>query len=395
MFEISKKLQSNKNAETWLSSAHFMNDVYTGILNPVMPLLSLKLGFSIATATLIISISHICSSLLQPIFGFFADNMRKRFFIFWGVLSTAIFIPLAVHAPNVIILTLFIALGSLGSSFFHPQATGLVSKFSTRNYSTDMSVFISIGSFGYSIGPVLAGVVTQFLGLDFISYLSFFGILTAICMFIFVPKITSSEIPSSNGNFFKVFGKILSNSNIMILMSLSVMKSIITNSCFILLPFLWHSIGKTPAQIGFYLCSFIFFGAIGSFVSAKMEKLFGTKNIFYLSLVTMFPLMTMFITATHINSFLFYPIFCTMGFATMLAMPVNIVMAQKIMPEFKSIIAGFVNGFTWGVSAILLTIIGLFAEKYGIKQVLICISILPCLFSYFVKFLPSNDENCK
>jgi len=393
MFEISKKVQNDKNAGFWLSSAHFINDVYTGILNPIMPLLSLKLGFSIATATLVMSISHICSSLLQPIFGFFADNIRKRFFVFWGVLSTSVFIPLAVHAPNVAILTLCIVLGSLGSSFFHPQATGLVSKFSKGNYTSDMSVFISTGSLGYSLGPVIAGVVTQYLGLNFISYLSIFGILAALCMFAFVPKISSEKIPSGNGNFFAVFGKILSNSNILILMSLSVMKSIITNSCFILLPFLWHATGKTPAQIGFYLCSFVFFGAIGSFVSAKLEKLIGTKQVFYISLTTMFPLMLFFITATGLNSHLHYPIFCAMGFATMLAMPVNIVMAQKIMPEFKSIIAGFVNGFSWGVSAVLLTVIGLLAEKYGIKQVLIAISLLPCLFSYLVRFLPDTSTN--
>ena len=63
------------------------------------------------------------------------------------------------------------------------------------------------------------------------------------------------------------------------------------------------------------------------------------------------------------------------------------------MPEFKSIIAGFVNGFSWGVSAVLLTLIGLLAEKYGIKQVLIAISLLPCLFSYLVRFLPDTSTN--
>ena len=82
-----------------------------------------------------------------------------------------------------------------------------------------------------------------------------------------------------------------------------------------------------------------------------------------------------------------------MGFVTMLAVPVNIVMAQRIMPKYKSIIAGFVNGFSWGVSAVLLSMLGLCAEKFGIKEVLVVISIIPCLFAYFVKYLPDATKN--
>ena len=74
---------NEKKTQFWLNSAHFTNDIYTGMLNPIMPFIAAKLGITMAIATIVLSLSHICASLLQPIFGFFADNLQKRAFIFW------------------------------------------------------------------------------------------------------------------------------------------------------------------------------------------------------------------------------------------------------------------------------------------------------------------------
>ena len=120
---------NEKRPQIWLNAAHFVNDIYTGMLNPIMPFVAAKLGITMAVATIVLSLSHICASLLQPIFGFFADNIRKRSFIFWGLLSTSVFISLAPSARSIFPLILFVILGSLGSSLFHPQALGFVVKF--------------------------------------------------------------------------------------------------------------------------------------------------------------------------------------------------------------------------------------------------------------------------
>ena len=101
---------TTKMAIIWLCLGHLIADVYSGFLNPIMPFLASKLGFSMAIATVIISISHICSSMLQPVFGFFADNILKRFFIFWGLVLASVFIPLTPLARSVHILLIFMIL---------------------------------------------------------------------------------------------------------------------------------------------------------------------------------------------------------------------------------------------------------------------------------------------
>ncbi len=115
--------------------AHLVNDSYAGFLNPIMPFIAVKLGITMAIATVIMSIAQVCASLFQPIFGFFADNMLKRFFIFWGLILGSMFIPFAANAPNAIILTACVVLGNLGGSLFHPQAFGFLSKFSSGDFA--------------------------------------------------------------------------------------------------------------------------------------------------------------------------------------------------------------------------------------------------------------------
>lgn len=384
---MEKGLQNTKNAIIWLCLAHLFADVYSGFLNPIMPFIAAKLGFSMAVATIIISISHICSSMLQPIFGFFADNILKRFFIFWGVILASLFIPLTPAAPNVFILLIFMILGSLGGSFFHPQAMGFINYFSGKDCSNTMGIFISMGSLGFAFGPLMATWITQFLGLDVVSYTSLFGLALAFMMFIFVPKLSRIEKQPEHKDFIISFKEILGCRQMNYLMLVAMMKSLITSSSCILLPFLWKSMGYSPIYIGFALFLFVFAGALGSFLSPKAERIFGSKPVVYFSMWATFPMMLIFGLIYKTQPVLSILVFFIIGFTTMLAQPVTMVWAQRTLPKYKSIVAGFINGFCVGTVALCMSVLGAVAQKFGIMNVLIILSTVPAMASYFVKFL--------
>ncbi len=384
---MEKGLQNTKNAIIWLCLAHLFADVYSGFLNPIMPFIAAKLGFSMAVATIIISISHICSSMLQPIFGFFADNILKRFFIFWGVILASLFIPLTPAAPNVFILLIFMILGSLGGSFFHPQAMGFINYFSGKDCSNTMGIFMSMGSLGFAFGPLMATWITQFLGLDVVSYTSLFGLALAFMMFIFVPKLSRIEKQPEHKDFITSFKEILGCRQMNYLMLVAMMKSLITSSSCILLPFLWKSMGYSPIYIGFALFLFVFAGALGSFLSPKAERIFGSKPVVYFSMWATFPMMLIFGLIYKTQPVLSILVFFIIGFTTMLAQPVTMVWAQRTLPKYKSIVAGFINGFCVGTVALCMSVLGAVAQKFGIMNVLIILSTVPAMASYFVKFL--------
>ena len=387
-------LSQNKKALIWLSGGHFVNDIYTGMLNPIMPFIAAKIGISMAIATIILTVSHIFSSLLQPLFGFLADNNFKRIFIFWGLLMSSMFIPLAVVSNNLFYLIACIIIGSIGSSFFHPQALGFASKFSSGLDSTKaMSIFLAMGTLGYSFGPIFSAGITQFFGMQKMPCMIVIGVCWALLMFCFVPKISSENLKREKLLFIPVFKNILSNHRLNILNIIAMLKTMIQSSCFILLPFLWKSIGHKPLYIGISLFLFIFAGGLGSLLSSRAEKIFGAQNVFYISMISTFPLMLMFMFTYKEFPVISLLIFVIMGFVTMLATPITMLMAQNTLPEYKSIISGFINGFSWGVIAILMSVLGFVAESYGITKVLIVVSVIPAIFSVLVKelFKPCNQ----
>ena len=379
--------------QIWLNGAHFINDVYTGMLNPIMPFIAVKLGISMAIATIVLSLSHIFSSLIQPIFGFFADNITRRAFIFWGLLMTSIFISFAPSSHSLGLLIALVIAGSMGSSIFHPQALGFSARFANIEAAQNMGYFIGLGTLGFSLGPIVSAGVTQFLGLEFMPALCIFGVSWAFLMFKFVPKISDKLIDIEHKSFKIAFKTILKNRRLNLLISISILKTLITTTCTILMPFLWKNIGKTPFYIGVALFAFTFAGGIGSIVSRRIENYLGTARVFYISLMATFPLMIIFALTYKEYGRVAFGIFVLTGFVTMMAMPITMVLAQSVIPEYKSIIGGFINGFSWGIVALFMTGIGFLAQAKGIIPVLLFVTFVPVILAPPVikRLFPDNN----
>jgi FSR family fosmidomycin resistance protein-like MFS transporter len=381
----------NKKVIKTLSLGHFITDAYSGFLNPIMPFIAAKIGISMAIATVLISISNLTSSLSQPFFGYIADKWQRRFFIFWGMLMASIFLSFIGIAHNIYTLIICLLLGHMGVAFFHPQATSIVSNYSQINSnSKDMSIFIAMGTFGFSLGPAISSGITQLLGLEKLPYVCVIGIITAFILLKNTPKLINLHIEKPNVSIIQAIKKIFTNKPVLILVIASIVKSFVVSSFQIILPFYWKSIGYRVSTIGIILLCFMLAGALGVVSSPYFERKIGVKNVFYLSLIPIIFLGVMFYLNNGTGFFGFLS-FILIGYVSFLAVPVNMSLAQKLMPEFKSMISGFIGGFSWGVIGLILPLISLIAEEIGIMKILLIMTFIPLVFSYFIKFLPEEE----
>ena len=211
-------------------------------------------------------------------------------------------------------------------------------------------------------------------------------------MFSCVPKFSNIEQPKSDFKLKQAFIDILSNKKLNILNIIAMLKSLITTSCSILLPFLWKAQGYSKFQIGLALFFFLFLGGIGSLLSPKFEKKIGTANVFYISMITTFPMMILFMLTYKTLPELSFVIFALMGFITMFATPITMSMAQQVLPQYKSIIGGFINGFSWGIVAIAMSAIGYIAQATSIVPVLTVIAVIPAVCSVLVRYLFAQEN---
>jgi FSR family fosmidomycin resistance protein-like MFS transporter len=263
----------------------------------------------------------------------------------------------------------------------------LISKFSKSDVVKNMGIFIAFGTLGYSMGPLFSSFIAQYFGLNKMPLLALLGVFWAILMFAFVPKFSNETTQKPNIDFIKALKDILSNRKLNILNIIAMLKSLMTTSCSILLPFLWKAQGYSKFQIGLALFSFIFLGGIASLLSPKFEHKIGTSNVFYFSMITTLPLTILFMLTYKSMPALSFVIFALMGFVTMFATPITMNLAQNVIPQYKSIIGGFINGFSWGVVAIIMSGVGFIAQNTSIVPVLVGISVIPAICSYLVKFL--------
>ena len=295
---------------------------------------------------------------------------------------TSCFISFAPRATSVFTLIFLVVFGSLGSSLFHPQALGFIVRFSKSDAVKSMGMFMCFGTIGFALGPIVSASITQYLGLDKISYLAILGIVVAFSMFFFVPKQDKENSKKTHKEFVETFKEILTNRQVNLLNLIAMLKTLVTTSSCILLPFLWKNLGHSAFYIGFALFAYNFMGGLGSFISRKIELKIGTQNVFYFSMMSAFPMMLIFMLTYKTYPFVALVTFIFMGLIQWLAVPVTMVMAQSVLPQYKSVIGGFINGFSWGVVAIIMTGVGCIAQAKGIMPVLLIVSAIPATLSY-------------
>ena len=384
--------KTNKNAIRTLWAGHATVDISSGFVNPIMPFLAENLGITLAVSTFIISLSHVCSSLMQPVFGYLSDIWKRRFFVFFGMLLSSIFLPLLGMADNVYFLTFCLIVGSVGNGFFHPQATSFINIYSSpKDLTKNMSIFLALGTLGFSLGPVISSFFIEHFSPQTLSFTSILGLIVAALILINIPRISDKVDFKKTVNFFVALKEIFTCKSMVILIFFSALKSLATQANSILLPFLWKDLGYNPMTIGMLLFCFLIIGALGTIASGKLEKIIGTKQVIVLSFCAILPLTLLFAFTYKTYPVISMLSFIGIGFFAVLSVPINMVLAHQVMPQYKSLISGFIGGFSWGIVGLSMSLCGLLAENFGIVNVLIVIAIIPALASFLVKYIPTRE----
>lgn len=364
---------------------HFVADLYASAIIPLYPLITQKLGITIASISLIISLGHLVSSMFQPLFGFFSDKMKKRAFMINGLIMGAIFIPLTIIAPNSFLLCLFLMLGMCGNALFHPQVTSLVKTFcyNNPNVSRYMGLFMGLGTIGYSLGPIISSNLVDKFGNHALLYITIIGLMTAFILYFEVPKIPKEAINNSGESFFVVMKDIIKNKTVMILVLIAIVKSGISISFGTYIPFILKDYGFNLKDIGLIVTIYYALSGISMITSAKLEEKVGATNLIRISFFTILPLTILFKYIMEINPILGVIIFIISGYFIFLSVSVTIVAAQKIMSKHSGVISGVMQGFSWGIGAMCLAPMGYIGDKIGVIWILIIMSFVALITGIF------------
>lgn len=380
-----KKLKNNKNQRVLLALAagHFINDSYSGFLAPLLPLLMERLNFSIAVAGMLASVFTFSTSFLQPIYGWLNDLFGKRAFVYLGPLVTAFFICLTGFAPSVAILAIVLLLSGSGTASFHPAGSAAVARISDKRAGWSMSLFITAGNFGHSLGPIIVVPIVMILGFEFLPL----AVLPAVFILFVLLKLTpeSEKRPvairkPALQDFLNAKSLSLGLHQFMAIARASTITAFGT-----FLPLFLKERGIALFWGSLSLTLFIGLGSAGALLGGYLSDRINQKRLLIFSFAGALPFLFLFLFIPAAWSIAFLLIG---GMILYLTLPLNVVMAQEIFPGRAGTMAAMMIGVGWGTAGLLMTPLGFLAEAYSLTFALKCILVFPSIGIFASLLLP-------
>jgi len=359
-----------------LTLVHFTGDFYSSFTNPLFPLFVEKLGLSMTQVGVIAGVNRLLAFIVQPSVGYLADRNPTRGFIMVGLLMPVIFIPLSGVAFGFWSLLIVVALGSIGSSMFHPSVTGMVPLYSGNKAGLAMSVFNTGGTLAFGLGPLFVTWYAARFGLGALPVTMILGLVVICYLYLTVPS------PQSEGlrhlGFFKSVGEALGSAwkVVALIWLVMVLRAVVGQSFLTFMPVLYVQKGYSVMSAGVIFSLFIVAGSLSGLLSGHISDRIGFKPVFLISHLLMVPALLLFL---YLQGKWVYLGAMIAGAVVLASMPLGVAMAQALAPKGRSMVASLMMGFAFGLGGAVSPLVGKMADLYSVHTVLTYVAFVPLL----------------
>lgn len=370
-----------------LSLVHFTGDFYASFLNPLLPLFVDKLGLTLAQVGFLTGFNRFLAFVVQPSAGYIADHYKTRFFVLGGPLLAAVFMSLIGVAPSYLMLVLFVSLGSVGVSMFHPTSAGMVSQYSGPHLGRAMSLFNLGGTLAFGLGPIFIASFVHASSLECSPYAMIFGLALVAVLYKVVPLPSSEGLGRLGfiGSIKEVFGAVWKP--IFLIWAIMVLRSFSGQAFMTFLPIYYNHQGFSIPAIGAIISIFTVAGALSGVLAGHLSDRVGSRPVFFASHALATPSLVLLLILpgqwSYAGAFL-------AGFFVMASLPLGVTMAQELAPKGKSMVSSLMMGLAWGVGGMMTPLAGKMADVFSIRPVLAVLAIVPFMTLALIAMLPKG-----
>ena len=355
-----------------ISITHFVHDVYSSFLAPILPLLIEKLSMTYAQAGFLTVIQRL-PSLLNPLVGILADKFSVKMLVIFSPAITVIVMSLLGLASNYILLASLLLIMGISSSMFHVPAPVMVKQIAGDRIGKGMSFFMLGGELARSVGPlvILGGV--SLWGLEGTYKLIPFGILASVVLFY---KFRDINPPSTNEKRIskKLFYALKEFQSLLFtIMGILFFTSIIKGTITTFLTVYLTNEGESLWFAGIALSIFQFAGAGGTFFSGTISDRIGRRKVLIFAASINPILLLLFVYTSGLFSFF---ILLLLGFFLFAFTPVLLALVNESKSEFPTFLNGIFMTINFLTSAVTITLIGLSADYFSLETTYIASSII-------------------
>ncbi|HEV7880459.1 MFS transporter [Bradyrhizobium sp.] len=371
-----------------ISFSHFLNDTMQSLIASVYPILKESYSLDYTQIGLITLAFQFTASLLQPVIGHMTDRKAQPFSLALGMGFTFFGLLLLSVAARYPVILIAAALVGLGSAVFHPESARIARLASGGRFGFAQSVFQLGGSFGTSMGPVLAALIVVPFGQPSIAWFCSIAFLAIVILWRigvwYKPQIASRKFPAPKAHP-DAPGSGRIRIALLVLVALLFSKQLYVSS--LSSYYIFYLIDKfhvstQAAQL--YLFIFLAANAVGAFFGGPLGDRFGRKYIIWLSILGALPF-TLALPYAGLYASAVLTIF--IGLIISSATSSIIVFAQELMPHRFGMISGVFFGVAFGIGGLGAAVLGKVADDMGIAFVYQICAFLPAI-GLLAVFLP-------
>ena len=349
-----------------LTVAHFANDAYVAFLHPLLPRLMDKLDLSIALAAVLTMTVSLTSSLPQPVMGYLADRVGRRWLVALGPIVSGIFLSLIGLAPTFGLLVTLLALGGLGSAVFHPPAVSLAGRVSEgKGSGLRISIFSFGGHLGFAVGPLAAVALVGSLTLEGLWVAMFPGILIGLATVALLPSPARARNPApppSPSTILRALAGPLG-----LVFGISAVGAFVQRVFLTLYPIVVDQAGGSETMGAVSLSVYLALQAGGTIVAGLLTDRIDRTRLLAGICILAAPAHFLAVYLPPGSPAAFVALACA-GMLNMAVLPPTVVIAQEVLPTGASVGSGIVMGLAWGTGALGVGLVGVLGDLVGAQS---------------------------
>lgn len=382
------KSKSNSKVLT-ISFGHFIHDVYTAFLAPVLPILieNLKLSFFQAS---ILSVIRSVPAAFDAFVGLLADKKDFRYFVIAAPAISGILMSLLGLAPNYIVLIIMLFAVGISSTLFHIPTPVMIKKVSPERIGFGMSMYMVGGELARTIGPliILAGI--SLWGFEGTYRLIPLSLATSLLMWIQLRKITIHRKKDVTKQPVKISLILRQHSQLFFMITgFMLFTSLMKSALSVFLPTFKNVQGSSLWVGGVYLAIYQLAGAAGTFSSGTLSDKLGRKKILMIAAISNPILMASFVYIQ--NPVLSILLLILIGASLLSYGSVLLALVQEIQSDRPAFLNGIYMSINFFVSSLGAMFIGFFSDLFGMEGTFYLAAILALLAVPFIFFLPNKS----
>ncbi len=266
-----------------LSLSHFVHDVYSSFLAPLLPLLIEKLSLTLTQAGFLSAAMQL-PALANPLLGLMADRVSLRYFVILAPMLTAIPMSLIGLAPTYGVLLLLLVFAGISVALFHVPAPVMIARMAGEKKGRGMSFFMTGGELARMAGPLIAVAAVSLFGLNGFWPIMIIGIATS-CLLFFRFKHVNLAFHNKKNTTTLAATFVDMRHILMPLSIILVARSFMHGSLTAFLPTFIERQSGNIWMGGFALALFEAAGVVGVLIAGSLSDHLGRRKMLFISLV--------------------------------------------------------------------------------------------------------------